>query len=79
MHEDNGKVSFKETKGELFETVNIPSQFTINTRLGRMYVHLDTPQWFFVEMYVVYLNVPDAAEDQDINITQETLHGISTH
>lgn len=77
--EDYGKVSFEEKKEELFEMVSIPAWFTMDTRLGSMSVHLDTPQCFSAEMYAVDLNVPDAPEDQKINLAQETLRGLLAH
>eukprot|EP01018_Ginkgo_biloba_P012808 Gb_30748 [translate_table: standard] len=77
--EDYGKVSFEEKKEELFEMVSIPAWFTMDTRLGSMSIHLDTPQCFSAEMYGVDLNVPGASEEQKINLAQETLHGLLAH
>lgn len=77
--EDYGKVSFEEKKEELFEMVSIPAWFTMDTRLGSMSLHLDTPQCFSAEMYAVDLNVPDAPEEQKINLAQETLRGLLAH
>ncbi|XP_077218346.1 uncharacterized protein LOC143852690 [Tasmannia lanceolata] len=61
--EDYGKVSFEEKKEELFEMVSIPAWFTMDTRLGSLSVHLDTPQCFSAEMYAVDLNILEASED----------------
>lgn len=77
--QDYGKVSFEEKKEELFEMVSIPAWFTMDTRLGSMSIHLDTPQCFSAEMYAVDLNVPGASEEQKINLAQETLHGLLAH
>jgi len=41
----------------------VPAWFTMDTRLGSMSVHLDTPQCFSAEMYAVDLNVPGASEE----------------
>ncbi|MQM00039.1 hypothetical protein Taro_032770 [Colocasia esculenta] len=61
--EDYGKVSFDEKKEELFEMVSIPAWFTVDTRLGSLSVHLDTPQCFSAEMYAVDLNILGASEE----------------
>ncbi|ERN16019.1 hypothetical protein AMTRI_Chr11g94720 [Amborella trichopoda] len=74
--EDFGKVSFEEKKEELFEMVSIPAWFTMDTRLGSMSIHLDTPQCFSAEMYAIDLNISGASEEQKINLAQETLRGL---
>ncbi|XP_078444046.1 transducin/WD40 repeat-like superfamily protein [Wolffia australiana] len=74
--EDYGEVSFDEKKEELFEMVSIPAWFTVDTRLGNLSVHLDTPQCFSAEMYAVDLNIPGASEEHKINLAQETLRGL---
>ncbi|PKA53375.1 Dynein assembly factor with WDR repeat domains 1 [Apostasia shenzhenica] len=74
--EDFGKVSFEEKKKELFEMVSIPAWFTMDTRLGSLSVHLDTPQCFSAEMYAVDLSILGAPEDLKINLAQETLRGL---
>ncbi|KAH7435528.1 hypothetical protein KP509_06G068400 [Ceratopteris richardii] len=74
--EDFGEVPFEEKEKELFEMVSIPSWFTIDTRLGSISVHLETPQCFSAEMYAVDLQVPGASEEQKLNIGQETLRGL---
>lgn len=43
--------------------VSVPSWFTMDTRLGSISVHLDTPQCFSAEMYAVDLGVPNASEE----------------
>jgi len=43
--------------------MSVPAWFTMDTRLGSMSVHLDTPQCFSAEMYAVDLNVPGASEE----------------
>ncbi|XXG54226.1 hypothetical protein AAC387_Pa03g2167 [Persea americana] len=77
--EDYGKVSFEEKKEELFEMVSIPSWFTMDTRLGSLSVHLDTPQCFSAEMYAVDLNISGASDELKINLAQETLRGLLAH
>uniref|UniRef100_A0A1D1XI50 WD repeat-containing protein 48 n=1 Tax=Anthurium amnicola TaxID=1678845 RepID=A0A1D1XI50_9ARAE len=77
--EDYGKVSFDEKKEKLFEMVSIPAWFTVDTRLGSLSVHLDTPQCFSAEMYAVDLNIPGASEELKINLAQETLRGLLSH
>ncbi|CAA6670540.1 unnamed protein product [Spirodela intermedia] len=77
--EDYGKVSFDEKKEELFEMVSIPAWFTVDSRLGSLSVHLDTPQCFSAEMYGIDLNMPGASEDHKINLAQETLRGLLSH
>ncbi|XP_012569650.1 uncharacterized protein [Cicer arietinum] len=77
--EDYGKVSFKEKKEELFEMVNIPAWFTVDTRLGSLSVHLDTPQCFSAEMYSVDLNIVGKPEDDKVNLGRETLKGLLAH
>ncbi|XP_039029165.1 WD repeat-containing protein 48-like isoform X2 [Hibiscus syriacus] len=61
--EDYGQVSFDEKKEELFEMVIIPAWFTVDTRLGSLSVHLDTPQCFTAEMYSADLNISGKPED----------------
>lgn len=46
--------------------VSIPAWFTMDTRLGSLSVHLDTPQCFSAEMYAVDLHVSGASEDQKV-------------
>ncbi|KAI4298093.1 hypothetical protein MLD38_040475 [Melastoma candidum] len=77
--EDYGKVSFEEKKEELFEMVSIPAWFTVDTRLGSLSVHLDTPQCFSAEMYSVDLNITGKPEDDKVNLGRETLKGLLTH
>ncbi|KAL2325440.1 hypothetical protein Fmac_024498 [Flemingia macrophylla] len=74
--EDYGKVSFEEKKEELFEMVSIPAWFTVDTRLGCLSVHLDTPQCFSAEMYSADLNIVGKPEDDKVNLAQETLKGL---
>ncbi|KAL5566956.1 hypothetical protein UlMin_030120 [Ulmus minor] len=77
--EDYGKVSFDEKKEELFEMVSIPAWFTVDTRLGSLSVHLDTPQCFSAEMYSADLNIVGKPEDDKINLARETLKGLLAH
>ncbi|KAK7277868.1 hypothetical protein RJT34_22887 [Clitoria ternatea] len=74
--EDYGKVSFEEKKEELFEMVSIPAWFTVDTRLGCLSVHLDTPQCFSAEMYSADLNIAGKPEDDKVNLARETLKGL---
>ncbi|KAL7239343.1 hypothetical protein ACSBR2_005283 [Camellia fascicularis] len=77
--EDYGEVSFEEKKEELFEMVSIPAWFTVDTRLGSLSVHLDTPQCFSAEMYSADLNIIGKPEDDKINLARETLKGLLAH
>ncbi|KAI3734414.1 hypothetical protein L6452_13882 [Arctium lappa] len=77
--EDYGQVSFEKKKEELFEIVSIPAWFTIDSRLGNLSVHLDTPQCFSAEMYSVDLNITEKAEDDKVNLARETLKGLLAH
>ncbi|XP_004302002.1 PREDICTED: WD repeat-containing protein 48 [Fragaria vesca subsp. vesca] len=77
--EDFGKVSFEEKKEELFETVSIPAWFTVDTRLGSLSVHMDTPQCFSAEMYSADLNIVGKPEDDKVNLARETLKGLLAH
>lgn len=45
----------------------MPAWFTMDTRLGSMSVHLDTPQCFSAEMYAVDFHVPGASEELKVN------------
>ncbi|KAK8468741.1 hypothetical protein PHAVU_006G098200 [Phaseolus vulgaris] len=74
--EDYGKVSFEDKKEELFEMVSIPAWFTVDTRLGSLSVHLDTPQCFHAEMYSADLNIVGKPEDDKVNLARETLKGL---
>ncbi|GKV40401.1 hypothetical protein SLEP1_g48053 [Rubroshorea leprosula] len=77
--EDYGKVSFEEKKEQLFEMVSIPAWFTVDTRLGSLSIHLDTPQCFSAEMYSVDLNITGKPEDDKVNLARETLKGLLAH
>ncbi|CAH8361642.1 unnamed protein product [Eruca vesicaria subsp. sativa] len=77
--EDYGKISFEEKKEELFEMVSIPSWFTVDTRLGCLSLHLETPQCFTAEMYSADLKVSGRPEDDKINLGRETLKGLLGH
>ncbi|KAI3516967.1 hypothetical protein L1887_16159 [Cichorium endivia] len=74
--ENYGQVSFEKKKEELFEMVSIPAWFTVDSRLGNLSVHLDTPQCFSAEMYSVDLNITEKAEDDKVNLARETLKGL---
>ncbi|GMP96801.1 hypothetical protein CsSME_00045287 [Camellia sinensis var. sinensis] len=59
-------VSFEERNEELFAMkwiVNIPVWFAVDTRLGSLFIHLDTPQLFSAEMYSADLNIIGKPED----------------
>ncbi|XP_019440513.1 PREDICTED: WD repeat-containing protein 48-like isoform X3 [Lupinus angustifolius] len=77
--EDYGKVSFEEKKEELFEMVSIGTWFSVDTRLGSLSVHLDTPQCFYAEMYSAELNIAGKPEDDKVNLGWETLKGLLAH
>ncbi|KAK4767557.1 hypothetical protein SAY86_015307 [Trapa natans] len=79
MVEDYGKVPFDQKKEELFEMVSVPAWFTVDTRLGSLSVHLDTPQCFSAEMYPVDLSISGKAEDDKVNLARETLKGLLAH
>ncbi|CAA2961255.1 WD repeat-containing 48 [Olea europaea subsp. europaea] len=77
--ENYGKVSFEKKKEELFEMVSIPAWYTIDTRLGCLSVHLETPQCFSAEMYSTDLNISGKPEDDKVNLARETLKGLLSH
>ncbi|KAI3696049.1 hypothetical protein L1987_79058 [Smallanthus sonchifolius] len=77
--QDYGQVSFEKKKEELFEMVSIPAWFTVDSRLGNLSVHLDTPQCFSAEMYSVDLKITEKAEDDKFNLARETLKGLLAH
>ncbi|XP_027159369.1 WD repeat-containing protein 48 isoform X1 [Coffea eugenioides] len=77
--ENYGEVSFEKKKEELFEMVSIPAWFTVDTRLGNLAVHLDTPQCFSAEMYSADLNIIGKPEDDKVNLARETLKGLLAH
>lgn len=77
--QDYGEVSFEEKKKELFEMVSIPAWFTVDTRLGSLSVHLDTPQCFSAEMYSADLNIAGKPDDDKVNLARETLKGLLVH
>ncbi|CAM6097082.1 unnamed protein product [Calypogeia fissa] len=76
---DYGVVSFEQKEKDLFEMVSVPAWFTMDTRLGSISVHLDTPQCFSAEMYAVDLQVPNATDELKLNLGQETLRGLLAH
>ncbi|KAJ4836958.1 hypothetical protein Tsubulata_037671, partial [Turnera subulata] len=77
--EDYGKVSFEDKKEQLFEMVSIPAWFSVDTRLGSLSVHLDTPQCFSAEMYSADLHIAGKPEDDKVNLARETLKGLLSH
>lgn len=48
--------------------VSIPAWFTVDTRLGSLSVHLDTPQCFSAEMYSADLNITGKPEDDKVDL-----------
>ncbi|XP_051117481.1 uncharacterized protein LOC127242124 isoform X2 [Andrographis paniculata] len=74
-----GEVSFEKKKEELFEMVSIPAWFSVDTRLGSLSVHLDTPQCFSAEMYSADLDIHGKPEDDKVNLARETLKGLLAH
>ena len=48
--------------------VSIPSWFTVDTRLGCLSVHLETPQCFSAEMYSADLKVSGRPEDDKVRL-----------
>ncbi|KAI3452036.1 hypothetical protein Pfo_008701 [Paulownia fortunei] len=77
--ENYGEISFEKKKEELFEMVSVPAWFTVDTRLGSLSVHLDTPQCFSAEMYSVDLSIAGKPEDDKVNLARETLKGLLAH
>ncbi|KAL3646265.1 hypothetical protein CASFOL_011445 [Castilleja foliolosa] len=77
--ENYGEISFEKKKEELFEMVSVPAWFTVDTRLGSLSVHLDTPQCFSAEMYSADLSIAGKAEDDKVNLARETLKGLLAH
>ncbi|KAK4755477.1 hypothetical protein SAY87_009234 [Trapa incisa] len=77
--EDYGKIPFDEKKEELFEMVSVPSWFTVDSKLGSLSVHLDTPQCFSAEMYRIDLHISGKPEDDKVNLARETLKGLLAH
>uniref|UniRef100_A0A803R3Q4 Uncharacterized protein n=2 Tax=Cannabis sativa TaxID=3483 RepID=A0A803R3Q4_CANSA len=59
--------------------VSIPAWFTVDTRLGSLSIHLDTPQCFSAEMYSADLNIVGKPEDDKVNLARETLKGLLAH
>jgi WD repeat-containing protein 48 len=53
--------------------VSVPAWFTMDTRLGSISVHLDTPQCFSAEMYAADLHVPGASEELKVNVREAVL------
>ncbi|KAE8711503.1 cysteine synthase-like [Hibiscus syriacus] len=77
--EGTAPVSYDEKKEQLFEMVTIPSWFTVDSPLGSLSVHLDTPQCFSAEMYSADLKITGKPEDDKINLGLETLKGLLAH
>ncbi|KAL0343665.1 UNVERIFIED_CONTAM: WD repeat-containing protein 48 [Sesamum angustifolium] len=77
--ENFGTISFEKKKEELFEMVSVPAWFTVDTRLGSLSVHLDTPQCFSAEMYSTDLSIAGKTEDDKVNLARETLKGLLAH
>ncbi|KAL2528481.1 Transducin/WD40 repeat-like superfamily protein [Forsythia ovata] len=77
--ENYGEVSFEQKKEELFEMVSIPSWYSVDSRLGSLSVHLETPQCFSAEMYSADLNIAGKPEDDKVNLARETLKGLLAH
>ncbi|KAK6116250.1 hypothetical protein DH2020_050046 [Rehmannia glutinosa] len=70
------------TRGVVIENygeVSVPAWFTVDTRLGSLSVHLDTPQCFSAEMYSNDLSIAGKPEDDKVNLARETLKGLLAH
>lgn len=52
----------------IFFQISIPAWFTIDSRLGNLSVHLDTPQCFSAEMYSFDLGIREKPEDDKVCI-----------
>lgn len=52
----------------LWLQVSIPAWFTVDTRLGSLSVHLDTPQCFSAEMYSADLQIAGKPEDDKVKV-----------
>lgn len=50
----------------MFLQVSIPAWFSVDSKLGNLSVHLDTPQCFSAEMYSADLNITEKAEDDKV-------------
>ncbi|CAA2969292.1 WD repeat-containing 48-like [Olea europaea subsp. europaea] len=74
--ENYGEVSFEQKKEDLFEMVSIPSWYSVDSRLGSLSVHLETPQCFSAEMYSADLNIAGKPEEDKVNLAHETLKGL---
>lgn len=46
--------------------MSIPAWFTVDTRLGSLSVHLETPQCFSAEMYAADLGIKGKPEDDKV-------------
>lgn len=46
--------------------MSVPAWFTVDTRLGSLSVHLDTPQCFSAEMYSADLGIAGKPEDDKV-------------
>ena len=54
--------------------VSIPAWFTVDTRLGSLSVHLDTPQCFSAEIYSADLNITGKPEDDKVLLVEILRH-----
>lgn len=57
--------------------VSIPAWFTVDTRLGSLSIHLDTPQCFSAEMYSADLNIVGKPEDDKVYTFKLQAHTVA--
>ncbi|GAQ87661.1 Transducin/WD40 repeat-like superfamily protein [Klebsormidium nitens] len=79
VEQSYGQVDFEQKEKELFEMVSVASWFTMDTRLGSISVHLETPQCFAAEMYATDLAMPNVSDDLKLNLGEYTLRGLFSH
>ena len=54
--------------------MSIPAWFTVDTRLGNLSVHLDTPPCFSAEMYSADLGIIGKPEDDKVHLSHIYTH-----
>ncbi|KAK9814325.1 hypothetical protein WJX72_004061 [[Myrmecia] bisecta] len=71
-----GQADFKQVESELFQPISLPAWFALDSKLGSLAVHLETPQCFSAEAYANDLGYEDAPDDQKLNFGERMLQGL---
>ena len=78
LHHDYGQSDLEEVAKTLFEELDIPTFFSVDTTTGSIAIHLPYPQCFSAEVYAVdaAMSGPHANEDVRVNLGERILSAL---